>query len=91
LLLQAYPAGFPILIPTAVSRSRAQQLLLSLADGNYLDAGGTQDLSVQLLAYNAELKLLGFTHMAFDWTAHGQIQGKMGEALVQLVLRGCST
>ena len=77
-LLQAYPPGFPVLVANAVSRSRAQQLLQSLVDGNYLDAGGSQDLRVQLLVYNAELKLLGFVQMLFAWTAHGEIEGELG-------------
>jgi hypothetical protein len=74
--LQGYAAGFPIVIPTTVSRLRSRQLLDHLLDGNYLDAAGTKALTAELLTYNSDLQLLGYVRFAFRWTAHGQVEGE---------------
>ena len=45
-----------------------------LMDGNYLDQKSKR-LTAELLTYNADLKVIGYTDMTFDWQTDGSITG----------------
>lgn len=72
---QGYPAGFPVLLPAAVSNDRVRQLVDFLMDGNYLDAAGSRQLTAELLSFNPNLRVLGYLQLQFAWQAHGAITG----------------
>lgn len=71
---QGYPSGFPILIPTRTSRQRSAAALQYLLDGNYLDRKSKR-LTAELLTYNADLRVMGYTQLSFDWQKDGTIRG----------------
>ncbi|WIA22838.1 hypothetical protein OEZ86_009786 [Tetradesmus obliquus] len=72
--LQGHAPGFPVLLPLQLSQARSAAALQYLADGNYLDrqSGG---LRASLLAYNADLRILGLARLDFSWRDDGSIQG----------------
>ena len=79
--MQGYAAGFPVVLPTSVSKSRLNLLLTHLMDGNYLDALGSKTLTAELLLYNGDLRVLGYIKGTFDWKAHGQVEGEAKQQL----------
>jgi len=46
-----------------------------LLDGNYLDTS-TRQLTAEMLTYNADLQVLGYTRATFDWQRDGAIKGQ---------------
>lgn len=54
-------------------------MLQYLLDANYLDATNTRQLSAEMMTYNAELQVVGYTRATFDWKADGAIQGAWRE------------
>lgn len=77
LLLQGYPAGFPVLMVNRLSSIRSARLLQYLIDGNYLDKR-TKQLVAELLTYNPDLHVLAYSKMTFDWLSDGSIAGQLG-------------
>jgi hypothetical protein len=72
--VQGYTAGFPVLLPTQLSRATSAAALQYLLDGNYLDKQSEQ-LTAELLTYNADLRVMGYAHMTFAWQRDGSISG----------------
>jgi hypothetical protein len=75
LRLQGYAPGFPVLLPLQLSQARSAAALQYLLDGNYLDKQSA-GLSAQLLAYNADLRILGQVRINFQWRDDGSIDGE---------------
>lgn len=73
--LQGYPSGFPVLLPNRLSQQRSTAVMQYLLDGNYLDKS-TRQLTAEMLTYNADLQVLGYTRATFDWQRDGAIKGK---------------
>lgn len=74
LLPQGYPAGFPVLLPNRLSQQRSATVMQYLLDGNYLDRS-TRRSTAELLTFNAELHVLGYTSASFEWQPDGAIKG----------------
>lgn len=64
-----------MLLPNRLSQQRSAAALQYLLDGNYLDKQ-TRHLTAELLAYNADLKVMGYTTARFDWQPDGSIKGE---------------
>jgi hypothetical protein len=73
--LQGYAAGFPVLLPTHLSRASSAAALQYLLDGNYLDKQSKQ-LTAELLTYNADLRVMGYGEITFAWQQDGSISGR---------------
>eukprot|EP00879_Flechtneria_rotunda_P028207 GHRR01030295.1.p1 GENE.GHRR01030295.1~~GHRR01030295.1.p1 ORF type:complete len:524 (+),score=176.95 GHRR01030295.1:86-1573(+) len=72
--VKGYPRGFPVLLPNKLSQARSASALQYLIDGNYLDTK-SKHMTVELLTLNADLQVLGYTQLIFDWKKDGAIQG----------------
>eukprot|EP00879_Flechtneria_rotunda_P033490 GHRR01037098.1.p2 GENE.GHRR01037098.1~~GHRR01037098.1.p2 ORF type:complete len:104 (-),score=40.98 GHRR01037098.1:27-338(-) len=75
--LQGYPRGFPVLLPNKLFQARSASALQYLIDGNYLDKKSKR-MAAELLTFNADLQVLGYTQLIFDWKKDGAIQGGLG-------------
>eukprot|EP00775_Hariotina_reticulata_P011535 gene11535-11678_t len=75
--LQGYPDGYPVLLPVELSELRAGEALQYLQDGNYLDRKTSKALTAELLTYNADLKLFGYSQLTFIWQKDGTIAGEV--------------
>jgi hypothetical protein len=75
LCMQGYSSGFPVLLPNRLSQQRSSAVLQTLLDGNYLDRS-TRQLTAEVVTYNADLRVLGYTRATFDWQPDGAIKGK---------------
>lgn len=73
--LQGYAPGFPVLLPTRLSQQRSAEALQYLLDGNYLDKQSKR-LTAELLSYNADSRVVGYTQVSFAWQKDGSIKGK---------------
>ncbi len=65
--------GYPLLISTSLTASRAAELLRALHDGGYLDAGSTEKLTLRLASYNPDLGVLAHWRCDILWGAGGTI------------------
>jgi hypothetical protein len=81
--VQGYAAGFPVLLPTQLSRATSAAALQYLLDGNYLDKQSKQ-LTAELLTYNADLRVIGYAHMTFAWQRDGSISGVPASAGLEI-------
>jgi hypothetical protein len=63
-----------VLLPNRLSRARSAALMQYLLDGNFLDRSSRR-LTAELLTYNADLRVLGYTSATFDWQSDGSITG----------------
>lgn len=88
-LLQGYPPGFPVLIPTRASQQRSALAMQYLFDGNYLDKK-SRGFTAELLTYNADLRVLGYVKMTFDWQADGAITGRHPLTFLRITGSQCS-
>lgn len=68
-----------MLLPNRLSQRRSSAVLQTLLDGNYLDKN-TRQLTAEVVTYNADLQVLGYTHATFDWQPDGAIKGKQPHA-----------
>lgn len=74
--MQGYPDGYPVLLPVELSELRAAEALQYLLDGNFLDRKTSKALTAELLTYNADLKLFGYSQLTFTWQKDGTIGGE---------------
>lgn len=72
--MQGYAPGFPVLLSTRMSQHRSADALQYLLDGNYLDKQSKR-LTAELLTYNGDLQVVGYTRITFDWQQDGSIKG----------------
>jgi hypothetical protein len=77
--VQGYPNGFPVLLPVKLSQHRSAAALQYLLDGNYLDKSKSKALTAELLTYNADLRVLGYSKLTFTWQQNGAVKGANGQ------------
>ncbi|GIM03190.1 hypothetical protein Vretimale_7995 [Volvox reticuliferus] len=68
--------GFPVLLESGLSASRAAQMVRYLADGNYLDHRQTVDMTAELLVYNPSFRAFAYSRSEFSWSEAGGITGR---------------
>jgi hypothetical protein len=69
--------GYPVLMDSRLPAKRAKQMLTYLADGAYLSRLSTSQLTAQMFAYNAQLRVLAYYQAVFQWSPQGAITGRM--------------
>ena len=65
--------GFPVTVSTSADSYRAAVLLKALDDGKYLD-WQTSSLDIQVTAFNADLRVMAFSTITFQWDEGGSIR-----------------
>ncbi|GIL51198.1 hypothetical protein Vafri_7273 [Volvox africanus] len=68
--------GFPVLLESGLSESRAAQMVRYLVDGNYLDHRQTLDMTAEMLVYNPSLRAFAYFRGEFGWSEAGGITGR---------------
>ncbi|GLI62029.1 hypothetical protein VaNZ11_004606, partial [Volvox africanus] len=68
--------GFPVLLESGLSASRAAQMVRYLVDGNYLDHRQTLDMTAEMLVYNPSLRAFAYFRGEFSWSEAGGITGR---------------
>lgn len=87
--VEGYADGYPILIDPRVSAKRIKQILLYLRDGQYLSAKLTKSVSLQLVTFNPNLKVMGYWRLDLNWAEQGTISGTaMYQGLPAVTYRG---
>ena len=68
--------GYPVIISSYVSGSRARGELAYLLQGGLLDKSITDSMSLQLLVYNPLAVVFGMFSATFTWSDSGQVDMK---------------
>lgn len=71
--LPSQEPGFPVFIDINLSEDQAQTWLRYLREGLYIDQH-TQKVTVQMMTYNAPLRVFGFFDVQFTFSEGGSIQ-----------------
>eukprot|EP00238_Polyblepharides_amylifera_P010194 CAMPEP_0196599430 /NCGR_PEP_ID=MMETSP1081-20130531/94852_1 /TAXON_ID=36882 /ORGANISM="Pyramimonas amylifera, Strain CCMP720" /LENGTH=1166 /DNA_ID=CAMNT_0041925201 /DNA_START=11 /DNA_END=3511 /DNA_ORIENTATION=+ len=74
LSLPGYKEGFPAFFDINLSADRAQQFYQYLEEGHYIEKSETQNINVQLVTYNVELRTFANIKILFDFTVAGKIE-----------------
>ncbi|EFJ49748.1 hypothetical protein VOLCADRAFT_89514 [Volvox carteri f. nagariensis] len=69
--------GFPVLLESGLSASRAAQMVRYLVDGNYLDHRQTVEMTAELLVYNPGYHAFAYFRGDFQWSEAGAIIGHL--------------
>lgn len=70
-----------MLLPVKLSQPRSAAALQYLLDGNYLDKSKSKALTAELLTYNADLRVLGYSKLTFTWQQNGAVRGENEQQL----------
>lgn len=71
-----YEDGYPILIDPRISQKRAKQMLTFIREGKFLSATLSKSMTMQLVCFNADTKVIGYWRLDLTWNEEGVISGK---------------
>ena len=71
-----YEDGYPILIDPRISQKRAKQMLTYIREGKFLSATLSKSMTMQLVSFNADTKVIGYWRLDLTWNEEGVISGK---------------